>query len=355
MTGQTTKRSTLGMTPAEAASYWHVRRDGRNLSAEEQAEFDCWMQESPAHAKQFARMVKAWNLYDGYERDPGLAALRSAALAHPPSYGRRIWQVAAGGLAAASLIAGITLLAPVYRATDAIETASNDVAPNAASLSGSVHATRKGEMRTVVLADGSTVTLNTDSEIRIAFSAQRRIVNLMHGQALFEVAHDAARPFVVEAADRSVTALGTVFEVRLDPGRMEVTLVEGKVVVDRQVSASPVGTQLKPTVLRPGQELVAELGSAQRVVAVDIGTKLRWRDGFVEFANEPLGEAVAEINRYSNRAVIIADEQLAAQRISGVFRTGDPTRFVAIVGELLPIAAHTRPDRIELTSASPRP
>lgn len=355
MTGKARNSSTLGMTPAEAASYWYVRRDGRDLSVGEQAEFDCWMQESPVHAKQFARMATAWNLYGDHENDPGLAALRSAALAHPPSYRRRLWQVAVGGLAAASLVAGITLLGPAYRVTDTIETASHDGAPNAASLPDSTHATRKGEMRTVVLADGSKVTLNTDSEVRVAFSAQRRIVNLVHGQALFEVAHDAARPFVVEAADRNVTALGTVFEVRLDPGRMEVTLVEGNVVVDRQASANAVRTHLTPTMLRPGQELVAELGSAQRVVAVDIGTKLRWREGFVEFADEPLGEAVAEINRYSNRPVVVADERLAAQRISGVFRTGDPTRFVAIVGEILPIEVQARLDRIELTSAPRRP
>lgn len=355
MTGQAKNRSTIGMSPAEAASHWYVRRDGRDLSAEEQAEFDDWMQQSPANAKQFARMVQAWNLYDGHEDEPGFAALRQEALAAPPAYGRRIWRFAGAGLVAASLVAGITLLAPTNRVADPVEMASSGSTSIATPSTGSRLATRKGELRTVSLPDGSKVTLNTDSEVRVDFSAQRRIVHLLHGQALFEVAHDAARPFVVEAADRHVTALGTVFEVRLDPGRMAVTLVEGKVVVDRQAASDAAQVRLTPTVLRPGEELVAELGAAQRVVTVDVDTKLRWREGFVEFADEPLDRAVAEINRYSDRPVLVADDRLAAQRISGVFRTGDPVRFVAIVGELLPIEARTHPDRIELMSAPARP
>lgn len=352
MSGRKSSGPTYGMSPAEAASYWYVRRDGRDLSAEEQAEFDDWLRESPDHAEQFARMVDAWNLYDDHESDPGLAAQRRAVLAASPSRRGRIWQAAAGGLIAASLAAGIILLEPAYRTAAPVETASNGGALVAASTDDMVHATRKGELRTVVLADGSKVTLNTDSKVRIAFSAQRRIVKLVQGQVLFEVAHDAARPFVVEAADRHVTALGTVFEVRLEPGRMEVVLVEGKVVVDRRDAANAVHT---PTVLRPGQELIVQTGAAPRVVSADLGTKLRWREGFVEFVDEPLGQAVAEINRYTDRPIRMADERLAAQRISGVFRTGDPGRFVAIVGELLPVEARTHSDRIELVSPPARP
>lgn len=333
-------RATRGMLPTEAAAYWHVRRDGRELTAEEQAEFDDWMAESPANARQFAHMVALEQLSGQAKDDSSLFAMRQKALAMRPA--RSLWRMGGVALAAASLVIGIFVLRPAERFAEP----TIAIAPAASMRSGTLtHVTHKGELRTVRLPDGSKVTLNTDSELRVAFSPQRRAVHLLRGQALFEIAHDAARPFVVEAADRNVTALGTVFEVRLDPGRMEVTLVEGKVRVNPRTAS---GITAASTILKPGEEFVVERGAAQRVERVDVGTKLRWREGFVEFADVPLGEAVAEINRYSERAVTISDRALAAERISGVFRTGDSDRFAAIVGELLPIEVQSHPDRIEL-------
>ncbi len=345
MTGPVKTSTTLGMSPAEAAAYWHVRRDGRDLTDAEQMAFDDWIDQSPAHARQFARMSELETFCEQHADDPLLSALRQEALAVPPARRHWFWRVGAGGLVAASLALGVFLLRP--------DAPVGDAPVSVAASAEIVHTTRKGELRTVRLSDGSTVTLNTDSELRVKFTGQRRTVQLVHGQALFAVAHDAARPFVVEAADRTVTALGTVFEVRLDPGRMEVTLVDGKVAVNRPRSGH--SEQPAATVLRPGEELVVELGMAQRVEKVDVGVKLRWRDGFVEFADAPLGEAVVEINRYSVQQVTIADEQLARQHISGVFRTGDPARFAAMVGELLPVEARKRADGIELLPAPPRP
>ena len=347
MTGAIRTEPTFGMSPSEAAAYWYVRQDGRDLSAEEQADFAHWIGQSPTHARHFAQMAAVDDLTVGHETSPDLAILRQEVLAAAPARRRGWWKAGAAGLVAASAAAVLLLV-------QSPDPAPSSLAPAAAPASGAVapvdFTTRKGEVRTVRLTDGSMITLNTDSRLQVLFTAGRRDVRLIRGQALFAAAHDARRPFVVEAADRSITAIGTLFEVRLDPGRMEVTLAEGKIAV-----AGRGPDQAERTVLSPGQELIAETGATPRIAMVDVGSKLRWRDGFVEFADAPLGEAVAEINRYGDRPVVIADEGLATQRISGVFRTGDPARFVAIVGELLPIEARPRPDRIELVATTPQP
>lgn len=331
---------TLGMSRAEAASYWFVRRDGRELSDGETVEFERWLCASPAHAEELARMTKAWKLYDGLEEDEGLASLRAAALA--PARRPGWWKIAASGLLAASLVAGVMLGTPVMRSI----VPEDSALPPAASLQAMRYATGKGQMRTVTLGDGSKVTLNTASEILVTLAPRHRMIRLVRGQALFEVAHDAARPFVVAASDRQVTALGTVFEVRLDPDRMEVILIKGKVAVDQRARGQ------SRAILQPGQSLVVARGIAQPIASIDVNSKLQWRDGFVEFADEPLAQVVSEINRYSDRRIVLQDKELAAQRISGVFRTGDPDRFVAILGELVPIEAQSHPDNILLTRRS---
>lgn len=327
---------TLGMSRAEAASYWYVRRDGRELTDDETAAFDGWIQASPANAQELARMDAAWKMFDGLEEDDGLAALRATALA-PRRTGT--WKIVASGLLAASLVVGLLLGTPVMHSIQPGER----VSVAADSGQAARYATAKGQMRVVTLADGSKVTLNTGSEILVTMAPHSRAIRLVRGQALFEVAHDAARAFVVTAADRQVTALGTVFEVRLDPGRMEVVLIKGKVAVDQQAGRQP------RSILQPGQALVVALGVAQPLASVDVSAKLQWREGLVEFADEPLAQVVGEINRYSDRTVVLEDKGLAAERISGVFRTGDPDRFVSLLGELVPIEAQRYPDRILLT------
>jgi len=349
MKGLVRQDPTLGMAPDEAASYWHVRHDRGNLTSSEQAAFEAWLDDSSNNAAQFARIAGMANMFECNADDPAFAALRQNALAHESSPSGLAWKWAIGGALAASVAGALFVVGPIKEAAPPPQTVAAAIPLAAEKLS-----TRKGEQRRVELPDGSAVTLNTDTAIRLAFNADRRVVHLLRGQALFEVAHDPVHPFVVEAAGRQITALGTVFEVRLDPGRMQVTLVEGKVVVDRLTVNSATLGSISPTTLVPGQELVAEMGAAQQVSAVDLGTQLRWREGFVEFADSSLLDAVAEINRYTTRPLVIGDDRVGALRVSGVFRTGDPERFAAIVSELLPVVVRQTPDRIELIVATKR-
>jgi transmembrane sensor len=348
----------IGLSPEEAASHWLVRLDSEALDQRENAEFEAWLAESRANADAFENARRAYAQFDEADGDPHLDALRAAALTAGPEPRHGLWLGVGVGIAASLLFAigvGMNGL-PDWAADRPAALPSERIAqaaPAPALPDRGDFATAKGEKRVVRLADGSAVTLNTDSAIRVGYTAERRLVRLLRGQALFEVAKHRARPFVVQAGDRQVTALGTVFQVRLDSDRMKVTLVEGKVVVDGvDGTARGHGAVIVPTVLTPGEELVAMLGAPQQLAKVDVDQQLRWRDGFVEFDDIPLEAAVREINRYSGRQLVIRDAATAKLRVSGAFRTGDPERFAAIVGELLPIRARDLPDnRIELVAA----
>lgn len=333
---------TLGMTADEAAVYWVLRQDRDDLLAADHAAFAAWLEASETHAAAFRKANGVWDVFDQSEADPHLTALRQAALATPAP--RRRWIPAAAGAGlAASLAAAALLLPGQLGRTDAPGGPATDIAGTDAAPAVARLATAKGERRTIVLPDGTRVTLNTDTALALAYTSGNRHVRLLRGQALFEVAKDASRPFSVEAAGRRVTALGTVFEVRLDPGRMKVVLVEGRVVVDRAAAASELSDPA-PTLLKPGQALVAELGVPQRVAPVDVGSELMWREGYVSLEDTPLAAAVAEMSRYTPAPIRVLDEETGRMRVSGVFRTGDADRFAGLVRELLPVRVERSAD-----------
>lgn len=345
--------SLRGLAPDEAAAQWIVLVDGGQLSDRDQAEFEAWRAESEVNAAAFARAEAAWNLFEGADGDPTLGALRASALATEREPRRGLW-LGAGAAAgiAASLLMAVTFNAGSLpflggrQSTVVAQKSGSTIAPARNAPDRGEFVTAKGERRTIRLADGSTLTLNTDSAIRVGFTSTRRLVRLLKGQALFEVAKNPHRPFVVQAADQQVTALGTIFEVRLDADRMKVTLVEGKVVVDgiHDRPGSNAAAIMVPTVLAPGEELVAVNGAKPQLAKVDVDQQLSWLEGFVEFKDVPLANAVQEMNRYSARPLVIGDAATGDLRVSGLFRTGNPERFAAIVGELLPIRQRSLPD-----------
>jgi transmembrane sensor len=335
------------MSPSEAAAHWLVLQDRRLLSADERAEFEQWRKDA-VHAEAWRRVSGAMALFDGdLSGDANLKALRQAALEATPQPAPRYRYFVAGAAIAAS-IALLVSVSGLHQSHDGQVAGTRGGAPAMASstpvkaVAGTTeYRTGIGERRTVRLADGSMVTMNTRTRLAVLFTANRRLIRLMHGQALFEVIHDATRPFTVQAADRQVTALGTIFEVRVDPGRVKVVLIRGRVVVDRSPESSGGfdDAHIRPTILKPGQQFDAELGAPQKVAAIDIDRQQLWRNGFVEFDDEPLGRAVAEINRYTARPIILSNDGVAALHVSGLYRTGSPDQFIDAVQGLLPVEA----------------
>jgi transmembrane sensor len=351
MTGAEPGSSVLGLAPDEAASYWTVRL-AEGFSDCEQVEFDAWLASSSANANAFGRAKRAWDMFETAGEDPHLSALREAALAVGPEPWRRWWLGLGVGIAASLLaVVGVKSLMFAPQTSPRIAVAAKSALPSNHRKGGSQSqfSTDKGERRTIQLMDGTALTLNTDSAVRIEYSPSRRFVTLLRGQVLFQVAKDHSRPFVVQVADRQVTALGTVFEVTLETNRTKVMLVEGKVVVDDFGGRPSKAATTAPIMLKPGQELIANSGSVPQLGSVDVEQQLRWREGFVEFDDVALADAVREVNRYSQRQIVVRDADVGKLQISGIFRTGDPDRFCAIVSELLPVRSQGLPEnRLEL-------
>lgn len=329
----------LNMSRAEAAAWWFARIQRGPLEAAEERALESWL-ESDGAADAFDRARRAWSLTGETADLPRMRALRTAALARTRQRPRaaHLWPRAAGIAAALALCAalgvglGIVPLGPLRGSGQELQ-----------RMGGPDFVTLVGERRSVSLPDGTVVTLNTDSALDVAFTDSFRIVRLTKGQAYFEVAHDEAHPFLVEAAGRRITALGTAFDVRIDPDRFQVLLVEGSVMVNRSPYAFDGAADAREFVLHPGEGLVAAFGAPEQVTQIDVTRQLRWRDGFMEFDGELLINVVAEMNRYTSAPLSVQDPRVGDLRVSGVFRTGDQSQFVDVISRVLPVAARTSP------------
>jgi transmembrane sensor len=169
--------------------------------------------------------------------------------------------------------------------------------------------TAVGERRSIALADGSHLDLAPASRISTRFSRLRRDVQLERGQAFFTVAHNATRPFVVEVNGLTVTAVGTAFDVRIDPSATVVTVSEGRINVASEKGAADASPRLQPAIIRAGvgqQVTFSKPTHRFSVATVDPKVAGSWRDGVLQFMGEPLEDVVGEVNRYSTRKIILA-------------------------------------------------
>lgn len=204
--------------------------------------------------------------------------------------------------------------------------------------SGAVIRTGKGEMRRVPLDDGSSVLLNTDSAIRLAYEAEVRHVSLLQGEAFFTVAADRARPFVVEADRRRVRTESARFSLRKLGGQpLQLLVQQGTVQLPgegRDAAVLSVGPNMR---LTWSNRLGFDDGTVRPPVAVEpgaLGRELAWRDGKLAFEGETLGEAAAAFARYSDRRILIRDERLAAETVTGLYAANDPIGFGRAVAQV---------------------
>jgi transmembrane sensor len=220
-----------------------------------------------------------------------------------------------------------------------------------------------GEQRSVVLDDGSIVNLNTSSQIEVDYGEQRRLIRLVNGEALFNVVHDAERPFDVAVGDIIVRAVGTQFNVDLRTDRTTVTVVEGKVRVssarDGAQGDSPgsgVGSR------QPLDELVV---AAQRIVVTHAGLGTpepvrnvapvtAWTQRQLIFESRPLSEVAAEFNRYNRRPILIESAALRSQQVTGVFQANDSASFLAFISGIPGVVVQTDDAGHHVTSSNDR-
>jgi transmembrane sensor len=216
-------------------------------------------------------------------------------------------------------------------------------------FSFSRYETQIGEQRDLVLADGSRVTLNTNTAIAVRYSASRRFIEIMRGEAFFSVQHDASRPFDVVAHGLLTRALGTEFNVDLRETNVTVSVLEGAVRITPP--SSVISGPLVPTAIGKGQALEFETGEHRvREQQADRRRIDGWRSRRLEFSDTPLKQAVEEFNRYSTTQVILGTPTLGSVRISGVFRIGDTEGFLFSLREALHVETHETQGGVVLIS-----
>ena len=203
-------------------------------------------------------------------------------------------------------------------------------------------ATAVGERSTANLDDGSVATLNTNTQLALDYSDDERRVILIQGQALFDVAKDPDRPFVVIAGEQRIVAVGTVFDVRLGQDDVNVVLVEGVVDVFGEPSSNSGGSALAPVRMTAGQRLttsVVATGVPPVVEETDTERATIWKDGRVFFEDSTLADAVQEMNRYSSVKIIVEGVPIEELRVNGMFRTGRPANFVSTLEAYFPLVS----------------
>jgi len=304
-----------------AAASWDVRLRSHACTEDDRAAFRAWRDADFRHGDTFDRLQSAVGTLRQASDEPRLRALRErAALMTRHSSNRRVTVRLAIAAAIAIVAVGIaTLLRPYLLNHPTVEAYVTDLK----------------ERRTIALPDGSSVTLNAGTRLETSWLPHERRVRLVSGQVLFRVSRDPLRPFVVTAGDRTVTALGTEFDVRLDADEVRVTLLEGRVAIRGVGHASD-----QPTLeLTPNQQLIAIDGATPTVRVVDVTRSTGWAEGQVFFDDTALPAAVAEMNRYSSQQIVVGDPGLARYRINGMFRSGNQEGFVGAVTSYYPIDA----------------
>jgi transmembrane sensor len=332
---------TASETLEEVAAGWTARRRSGMMSGAERAELEAWLAADPAHRDALEHVESLWRAAAALRTDPQIMALRDEAARAYPRW-RRIWMPGAAAAVLVAVIGGWQAISPA-------------TAP--AALIGApqeqIFSTGVGQTATVTLSDGSVVTLDTGTRLRAREVARRRLIWLDRGQAFFKVAHDPSRPFVVTAGRRTITALGTAFNVRLDRGRLEVILTEGRVRVEAARPLIPPvlapARQSPVAELSPGSALVTEGARDWRIAKVDVDAATSWRKGQLVFVRRPLGDVADELNRYSERKIVVADKGLARVPITGGFAEGDIEAFVrAVEGYGLAIVTSEDEDAVVL-------
>lgn len=332
-------------TIEEQAAAWLIRRDSADWTEAEAAQLTAWLDESTANRVAFLRLEVGWEQSErltalGAGKPRGVVPargdwrvspffkLRQAAISQRHRRMRPLVALAASLLVA---VAGVYLF--LFHA-------------------GEGYTTPIGGIASVPLLDGSNVTLNTESKVRVAVTDAERRIRLDQGEAYFEVAKDAQRPFVVTAGDKRVVAVGTRFSVLRNGDEIRVVVTEGKVRVEStdaplDFEATKGGPLLVAgTIARASSTaVVVETTSLQRAEEM-----LSWRGGYLIFDETALADAVAEFNRYNARKVYIDDPAVAALRINGKFRATNAEAFIRVLRDGFGIQARVSDDRVVLSA-----
>lgn len=315
----------------EIAALWAVRADAGVLSPDDQRELNLWLQADPRHQGAYVRARAQWEDLDRLAALNGPTSTSDALDNSQPEVPTSDYRTVSRRQLLAASVAAVTL-------------AGGSLSWMFLRSGRDRYTSGIGEIRRIALADGSTLLLNTDTEVTVRLTNQSRDIFLLRGEALFEVAHDKERPFVVKARETAVRAVGTAFAIRLESTQVDVTVTEGVVEVgapaklaNLDADAAPGLTPQTERVAANERIVVARSGAQQRqwIAPAKSNRQLAWREGQVSFDGEPLSVAAAEINRHNRRQIVIDDSTLAAMPVVGIFRATDLQGFSAAAAAAL--------------------
>lgn len=332
----------------EEAARWFVEFRCGDIDDAGRRAFDAWMRASPEHLRAFIEIAALWghsvalDTQGQFPIEKLIASAREESnvipMSQPPPPARaaarhRIWLAAAAVLV---LIAGSLSSWSLF-------------------TERRTYRTEVGEQRSLRLADGSTVSLNSRSRARIVFSDSTRTVDLLEGEALFRVAQDASRPFIVRAEDTVVRAVGTAFDVDKRSRGAVVTVLEGRVAVlpaGVPAGRGPIRVQSgedRAVQLSAGDQMDTAAGLSQPTRA-NVNAATAWMQGRVILQSATLEEVAERFNRYSQRRLVAEDHGHAPFRLSGVFST-DPDFLIRYLRERPDIQVHESAAEIRLIRA----
>jgi transmembrane sensor len=315
-----------------------VRRRDASWGAADQIALDARLASDSKFAEAFRHAQESWDAVGRHATSPELLALREQAIARARQASARRWSLPgarSGNLGRWAAAAAILIVCGTIW----------QLSPY--GYEPGFYRTGLGEQKVVELSDHSHIALDARTRLRVRFSSDARIVQLLEGQAQFSVAKDPARPFKVEAGSKTIVAVGTVFDVEYVDSQVHVSMVEGRVAVLSEgqsgSAASPEGSSKSsnlPIELGAGEALAVRADGASTVQPkADIEAATAWRQGKVIFRDQTLAEAVHRLNRYSRQQVVVDDAALAQMRVSGVFDSGDAQAFAEAMQAYLPVAA----------------
>jgi len=315
----------------QQASEWFVQVRSGRVDSHMNKEWASWMEASEDHARACEDRELTWELAEELRDRPVIQALlhdvdkilrdRQRPAVGATLRGRILsWQA---GLAVLLLAIGISSYF-----------LANQVSVNE-------YATAIGEQRIVTLADSSVITLNTGARIRTLYSRARRRVELLEGEALFSVSHDASRHFEVAALKGVTVAVGTQFDVQVEGSATVVSVMEGTVTVAANTNDSSV----KPVAVSAGQAVDYTRDGAVSAIRPADAIRIRgWQAQRIVFRDKPLAQALQEYNRYIKVPIVLGSSALATRRINGVFRIGDEDAFLGALQQGLHVEASSTSD-----------
>lgn len=291
-----------------AASEWMARLESDEVTANDRADFERWLASHPENARAYARLGVMRRKLAAIRPMAYVFGLGKEGAGYREGQRHRPWGAFAVGLTVCAVVAGAWYLEGHER--------------------GGHYQTSVGERATTVFPDGSAMELNSNSDARVKYSATSRIVELKRGEAYFNVAHDAARPFWVHGGDSWVRAVGTAFNVDVRAGDVRVTVNEGVVKVTRgqllgaEPPAAMVSSALGVSAVSAGQQADIR-GAATTVITIvpaQMTRAIGWRNGIVVFDDQSLGEVVDELSRYTTLRIIVDDPALRSLSVGGSFQ-----------------------------------